>query len=191
MSTRLLTFLILGMMTLPAYAERYSSSGEALFVGALQGLFIMLVIWLWKIFKSRKSPSNAPLDNTMTTQSKPLSMPTDASEISAWEQFKITDQDMANTITSLTNEDLTRLFSKDLNEKISTFKRMGKVFNCSLTDLKNTCIKSFTDQFNPEELPLVIDKLSKKANEEASIYAITKDNTMSHYLQVWLKESIA
>ncbi len=179
------------MMTLPAYAERYSSSGEALFVGALQGLFIMLVIWVWKIFKGRKSPSETPLNNTMTTQSKPLSMQSDASQISDWEQFKIRNQDMANSIASLTSEDLTRLSSKDINEKISTFKRMEKVFNCSITDLKNTCIKSFTDQFNPEELPEVIDKLSKKADEEASIYSITKDNTMAYYIQAWLKEFIA
>lgn len=50
----LLTLFILWMTSMPAYAARYSSGGEALFVGLLQGLFFVIVIWAYNAFKKRK-----------------------------------------------------------------------------------------------------------------------------------------
>lgn len=47
--------LILLAFPFPMYASRYSSPGEAAFVGLLQGLFIMVIIWLISLFRKKKN----------------------------------------------------------------------------------------------------------------------------------------
>ncbi|MDE7409518.1 MAG: hypothetical protein K2N09_05795 [Muribaculaceae bacterium] len=191
MITRLSILLILGTLALPAYANRYSSSGEALFVGALQGLFIMLVVWIWKFIKSRKTPSKTESENPAALQTQSVSTPINTPSTSAWDQFRNSNKELANSIVSITSEDLSHLSSKDLNDKITTFKRMANHFNCDIPDLKDTCVNSFTHEFNKEDLPDVINKLSKKAYEESERYSISKENTMSHYIQIWLTDYIS
>lgn len=190
-TTRLLIFLILGTITLPAHAERYSSSGEALFVGVLQGLFIMLVVWLWNVFKNKRNPSKTESKKPVSSQAQSTSTVIKPSQTSAWDQFRASNQELATSIASITNEDFSQLTSKDLNDKITTFKRMANHFNCDIPDLKDTCVNSFTHEFNKEDLPDVINKLSKKAYEESERYSISKENTMSHYIQIWLTDYIS
>lgn len=50
----ILFFLLLSSTTIPVFAARYSSKGEALFVGLLQGAFIALVIWAYQAYKNKK-----------------------------------------------------------------------------------------------------------------------------------------
>lgn len=52
------TMLLLFSLPLPMYAERYSSPGEAVFVGLLQGLLIMGVIGLVGFFRKRKDKND-------------------------------------------------------------------------------------------------------------------------------------
>lgn len=179
------------MVTLPAYAERYSSSGEALFVGALQGLLIMLVVWLWNIFKGKKKSSKTESKKPVSSQPKSISTVIKPSQKTAWEQFKASNQELATSIASITNEDLSQLNSKDLNDKITTFKHMANHFKCAIPNLKDVCINSFTHEFSKEELPDVIDKLSKRALEESVRCSISKESTTSHYIQVWLNDYIS
>lgn len=43
---------------LHAFAARYSSPGEALFIGALQGLLIAVVIWIYNALKNRNKTND-------------------------------------------------------------------------------------------------------------------------------------
>lgn len=51
-------FLMLLAIPFPMYASRYSSSGEAAFAGAIQGILIMGIIWLIGIFRKKKKKNN-------------------------------------------------------------------------------------------------------------------------------------
>lgn len=49
-----LFFLLLSTTTMPVFAARYSSGGEALFVGLIHGALLAFVIWAYQTYKNRK-----------------------------------------------------------------------------------------------------------------------------------------
>lgn len=141
MRYRIPLLIICVVATLPAYAERYSSGGEAFFVGALQGLFLMLIFWGWRLIKGGKSKtketqsqdraktiSAQTTDNTTSKVIQP--------SFSPWEKYKKDNADIAKDVESLIEGDLHYLSRKDILEKIATFKRVSKRFNCPISELK-------------------------------------------------------
>ncbi|WP_297066901.1 hypothetical protein [uncultured Duncaniella sp.] len=178
-------FLILCVVaTLPAHAERYSSSGEAFFVGALQILFLMLVFWVWRLIKEgrpkTKEKQHQNRENTISKVVQPLFSP--------WEKYKMDNADIAKDVESLIEGDLQYLSEKDIFEKIATFKRMSKHFHCPISELKNVTVNIFISKFNTEELRDVVDQLAVKSEIESQEYCISGENTMSHYIQIWLSD---
>lgn len=181
------------LVTLPAYAERYSSGGEAAFVGALQGLFLMLVFWVWRLIKGGKSKTketyhqdvnnSVPKQNTENTISK-VAQPS----LSPWEKYKMNNAETAKAVESLIGGDLQYLSEKDILEKIATFKRMSKRFDCPISELKNVTVNIFVLKFNSEELRDVVDRLTVKSELESRQYSISEKNTMAYYAQVWLSD---
>lgn len=185
MNLRFLTTIIAVIaIVLPAQAraKEYSSAGEAFFVGAVDTLLLMFVYWLWRFFKDRNSQSKNTTSKDPIIKQEPISL---------WEEYKLTNAPIASSLESLTNEDLSQLSSKDINDLTATFKRMSTQFNCPVSELKDVCINRFTTQFGKDELPDVIRNLSVKAKEESKQYSISIENTMSHYLQKWITEYIS
>ena len=186
-------FLILCVAaTLPAYAERYSSGGEAFFVGALQGLFLMLVFWVWRLIKGGNSKTNeTQYQDTNNTGSQntenPISKVTQLS-FSPWEKYKMDNVDTAKAVESLIKGDLQYLSEKDILEKIATFKRMSKHFDCPISELRNVTVNTFVSKFNTEELQDVVDRLTVKSEIESREYCIKEENTMSYNTKIWLSD---
>ena len=181
------------MATLPAHAERYSSGGEAFFVGALQGLFLMLVFWIWRHIKGGKSKTKETQsqDEAKTISAKTTDNTTSQviqPSFSPWEKYKEENADIAKDVESLIGGDLQYLSRKDILEKMATFKRMSKRFDCPISELKNITINIFCSKFDTEELRNVVDRLSVKSEIESRKYCISEENTMSYYIQIWLSD---
>lgn len=179
--------------TLPAHAERYSSGGEAFFVGALQGLFLMFVFWVWKLIKGGKYKSKGThhqdVNNAVSKQNTENIISNVAQpSLSPWQKYKMNNADTAKAVESLIKEDLQYLSEKDILEKIATFDRMSKHFDCSISELKNVTVNLFVSNFNSEELRDVIDRLTVKSELESREYSISEENTMAYYAQVWLSD---
>lgn len=179
--------------TLPVHAERYSSGGEAFFVGALQGLFLMFVFWVWRLIKGGKSKTkethrqdvnnSVPKQNTENTISK-VAQPS----LNPWDKYKRNNAETAKAVESLIEGDLQYLSEKDILEKIATFKRMSKRFDCPISELKNVTVNIFVSKFNSEELRDVVERLTVKSELESREYSISEENTMAYYAQVWLSD---
>lgn len=80
------------------------------------------------------------------------------------------------------------LSEKDILEKIATFKRMSKRFNCPISELKNVTVNIFVSKFNSEELRDVVERLTVKSELESREYSISEENTMAYYALVWLSD---
>ena len=176
-------FLILCLMTAStAHAERYSSYGEAFFVGALQGLFLMFVLGIYKFIKNNKSKSkeNRPTKGANNVNNSPHT------KLPPLEIYNIEHATITRDLEALTNENLQYLSEKDIFEKIATLKRMSKQYDCSIPELKDVTINTFVSQFTAEELHDVVDRLAIKAEIESREYGISQKNTMSHYVRLWL-----
>ena len=179
--------------TLPAHAERYSSGGEAFFVGALQGLFLMFVFWFWRLIKGGKSKTKEThhqdvnnsvyKQNTENTISK-VAQPS----LNPWDKYKRDNAETAKAVESLIEGDLQYISEKDILEKIATFNRMSKHFDCPISELKNVTVNIFVSKFNSEELRDVVDRLTVKSELESREYSISEENTMAYYAQVWLSD---
>lgn len=179
--------------TLPAHAERYSSGGEAFFVGALQGLFLMFVFWVWRLIKGGKSKTkethhqdvnnSVSKHNTENTISK-VAQPS----LNQWDKYKMNNAETAKAVESLIEGDLQYLSEKDILEKIATFKRMSMRFDCPISELKNVTVNIFVSKFNSDELRDAVDRLTAKSELESREYSISEENTMAYYAQVWLSD---
>ena len=193
MTYRIILLIKCIIATLPAHAERYSSGGEAFFVGALQGLFLMLVFGVWRLIRGGKSKTKetyqqdvnntVPKQNTENTISK-VAQPS----LNPWNKYKRDNAETAKAVESLIEGDLQYLSEKDILEKIATFKRMSKRFNCPISELKNVTVNIFVSKFNSEELRDVVDRLTVKSELESREYSISEENTMAYYAQVWLSD---
>lgn len=178
----LLIFFVAGI--LPVHAERYSSGGEAIFVGAMQGLLLMLVFWIWRVIKGGKSKTNDISKETNQSTVSTIPQP----QLTPWEKFKRDNDEDATAIEMSTQEDLRNLSEKMVLEKVSTFKRMATQLNCSISEVKETAIKELLDKFDKEELSDVLSSLEEKANFESVQYRVLKENTVSNYTGKWLRE---
>lgn len=189
--------LFISLSVFPAHAERYSSGGEAFFVGALQGLFLMFVFWLWRVIKSGKSKQNSTSKNVTKRQdenglsSHEKIQDTQTSILSPWEKYKLKYPELAKSVESISNENFDKLTSTDIHEKIATLQQMSTKFDCPISELRNHCIRMFTAQFSNEELPIVIENLSVKANEDSKRESISVTNTMPYIFSIWLKVYIS
>lgn len=192
--THRIPFLMLCVaVALPAHAERYSSGGEAFFVGALQGLFLMLVFWVWRLIKGGKPKTKEKQQqNTNITESKQntdIAMSKVAQpSLSPWEKYRMDNADTAKAVASLIKDDLQNLSEKDILEKIATFNRMSKHFGCPISELRDVTVNIFVSKFNTEELRDVVDRLTVKSELESLEYCISEYNTMSYYAQIWLSD---
>lgn len=184
------TFIAIVLGTIPAYAERYSSGGEAFFVGALQGLFLMLVFWVWRFIKGNKSKSkeNQQDERAQINLNKPISS---EPKLTAWDTYKITNPEMAKAIGKISNVDVYGLSGKSISEIESSLKRMMNQYACQVSELKNVVVERFISRFSQEELHKVIVKLTEKSKIESQKYGIAKENTVSFYIQLWLNEHIS
>jgi len=193
MAYRILFLILCVLVTLPAYAERYSSAGEACFVGALQGLLFSLVFLVWRLIKGGKSKTNetqqqgskdiGSKQNTENTISK-VAQPS----LSPWEKYKMDNADTAKAVESLIKGDLQYLSEKDILQKIATFKRMSKRFDCPISELRDAIVSIFVSKFSTEELRDVVDRLTVRSELESREYCISEENTMSFYAQIWLSD---
>ncbi|MBD5228822.1 MAG: hypothetical protein HDS69_02095 [Bacteroidales bacterium] len=178
--------------TLPAHAERYSSGGEAFFVGALQGLFLMFVFWIWRLIKGGKSKTkethHQDVNNSVSKQNTENTIKVTQLSSNPWDKYKRNNAETAKAVESLIEGDLQYLSEKDILEKIATFKRMSKCFDCPISELKNVTVNIFVSKFNSEELRDVVDRLTDKSELESREYSISKENTMAYYAQVWLSD---
>lgn len=191
MTYRILLFIMCILVTLPAHAERYSSGGEAFFVGALQGLFLMLVFGGWRLIRGGKSKTkkthHQDVNNTVPKQNTENTISKEAQpSLCPWEKYKMNNAETAKAVESLIEGDLQYLSEKDILEKIATFKRMSKRFDCPISELKNVTVNIFVSKFNSEELRNVVDRLTVKSELESREYSISEENTMAYYTQVWL-----
>lgn len=184
MTYRILFLILCIETTLSAYAERYSSNGEAFFIGAMQGLFVMLVIGIWRLIKGSKSKTK----ETQHQDRENYISKTIQQSLSPWEKFKADNADIAKEVEYLTSEDLQSFSEKDIFEKISTFYRMSKLYDCSISELKNTTVNIFVSKFNVTELRDVVQLLKVKSEIESQEYCISERNTMSHYIKIWLSD---
>lgn len=50
----ILALLVIIFNAVPTFAARYSSSGEAFFCGALQGVLILIIILIYRAVKNNK-----------------------------------------------------------------------------------------------------------------------------------------
>lgn len=169
---------------LPVYAERYSSGGEAFFVGALQGLFLMFVFWLWRVIKGGKSKKTEISKEASPSKASFESQP----QLTPWEKYKRTNGQVATAIEMATKEDMLNLSEIDVYEKVATLKRMATHYNCPISEVKERTIKELLSKFDREELDDVLDKLEAKTEIESRQYSVAKGNTMSYYTCKWLKE---
>lgn len=181
------------LVTLPAHAERYSSGGEAFFVGALQGLFLMLVFGVWRLIRGGKSKTKEThqqdVNNTVPKQNTENTISKEAQpSLCPWEKYKMNNAETAKAVESLIEGDLQYLSEKDILEKIAAFKRMSKRFDCPISELKNVTVNIFVSKFNSEELRDVVDRLTVKSELESREYSISEENTMAYYAQVWLSD---
>lgn len=179
-----ITFIILILGVLPAYAEQYSSGGEKFFVGVLQGLFFMFVFWIWRLFKGNNSKSG----ETPQKDNTPLNIPSSKPILSPWEEYKLHNSEVAKVIERISNTDMQLLSEESILEKESTLKRMATRFNCSISELKGVVVNTFITRFSSEELRGVIVKLTEKSKTESQKYGIAEENSMSYYIQFWLTE---
>lgn len=184
------------MVALPAHAERYSSGVEAFFAGALQGLFLMFVFWVWRLIKGGKSKTketqHQDVNNTVSKQNTENTISKVAQpSLSPWDKYKMNNADTAKNVESLIEENLQSLSEKDIFEKIATFKRMSKRFDCPISELKNVTVNIFVSKFNTEELLDVVSRLTVKSEIESQEYCISEENTMSYYTQIWLSDYLA
>lgn len=193
MRYRIQLLIICVVATLPAHAERYSSGGEAFFVGALQGLFLMLVVWVWRLIKGGKSKTKEtqPQDGAKTISAQTTENTTSKvaqPSFSPWEKYKEDNADIAKDVESLIEGDLQFLSRRDILEKIATFKRMSRRFDCPISELRNVTVNIFRSKFDTEELRDVVNQLTVKSEIESREYCISKENTMSYYIQIWLSD---
>lgn len=181
-----ITFIVLILGVLPAYAERYSSSGEAFLVGALQCLLLMFVFWIYRLIKGIKSKS----DNSQENENIPLNKPDDflMTRRTPWEKYKLDNPEMAKYIEKISNTEMRHLSEKSIFEKELTLKKMATRYNCSIPELKEVVIRTLVTLFNREELQEVITKLTEKSKIESHKYGIAENNTMSYYIHLWLTE---
>lgn len=107
---------------------------------------------------------------------------------SPWEKYKMDNVDTAKAVESLIKGDLQYLSEKDILEKIATFKRMSKHFDCPISELRNVTVNTFVSKFNTEELQDVVDRLTVKSEIESREYCIKEENTMSYYTKIWLSD---
>lgn len=178
----LLFFYVVGI--LPVHAERYSSGGEAFFVGALQGLFLMFIFWIWRVIKNAKSKTSGKSKEEKPTISSNIPKPL----LTPWENYKKENIELARAIELATNENLQNLSERAIFEKAATFKRMATQYNCSISDVKETVIKELLSKFDRGELQDVLERIEEKIEVESRQYSIAKENTMSYYTGLWLKE---
>lgn len=192
MTYRIPFLMLCVAITLPAHAERYSSGGEAFFVGTLQGLFLMLVFWVWRLIKGSKSKTKETQQDTNITGSKQNTDNTISKvaqpSLSPWEKYKMDNADTAKAVASLIKGDLQNLSEKDIFEKIATFKRMSKQFDCQISELRDVTVNIFVSKFNTEELQDVVYRLPVKSELESREYCISEENTMSYYAMIWLSD---
>lgn len=190
----ILVIALIFISVFPAHAERYSSGGEAFFVGALQGLFIMFVIWIWRVIKNGRNKNEAHTDENIKTPINKLNAQSPENQYpnekisTPWEIFQKNNASLSRTIQILSEDDLNNLTEKELDERIATLLYMSEKFKCSLSSLKQHCIEIFTSQFSPYEIPAVIEELSSKAKEESLEKSVTIKNTMNYILCSWLKK---
>lgn len=177
-----LIFFALGV--LPVNAERYSSGGEALFVGALQGLFFMFIFWIWRIFKGRKSKTKETTKETNLSRVTNIPKP----QPTPWEKYKKENCEVAQAIEQLAEEDMGHLSEKSISEKVAIFKRIATHYNCSILEVKEMTIKELLSKFDDEELLIVSERLTEKAENESRKYCVAKENTMAYYTKKWLNE---
>lgn len=176
-------------LPLPVHAERYSSGGEAFFVGAMQGLFLMLIIWLWSKYKSKKSKGKSE-SSKESEGLKDIKVNDDVHTKvkSPWEEYKLAKPELSIVIESLSLWDLDKLSIKDINQVESTLTLMTKEFECSTTELKEVCLYNIMKQFTQEELAEVISNLSVLANEESRKLSTAPEYTMPFIIKKWVEQ---
>lgn len=193
MTYRIKLLIMCIVATLPAHAERYSSGGEAFFVGALQGLFLIFVFWVWRLIKGGKSKTkethHQEVNNSVSKQNTENAISKVAQpSLNPWDKYKMNNAETAKAVESLIEGDLQYLSEKDILEKIATFKRMSKRFNCPISELKNVTVNIFVSKFNSEELRDVVERLTVKSELESREYSISEENTMAYYALVLLSD---
>lgn len=183
----ILTAIIL--CNLPAHAERYSSSGEAFFIGAMQGLFITSIILIYNVIKRKKSrqkkDSNSETVNAIQNDKDNI-----IQDLTPWEKYRQSHTEIAKSVETMCNTNLNLLTAVDIDEKISSFQQLALKLDCPIPELKCNCIKKFTNQFTVEELPYVIESLLIKADKESKYKSIALHNTMCYQLHMWLQDYV-
>lgn len=109
-----------------------------------------------------------------------------------WGEYKLTHQNEARAIELMTGENFSLLSNKDAKEKFASLKRMAENNNCSITEVKESFLKTFMAEFGDcdEDLRQIIQITTDKMAEEAIRFNIQKTNTVSFYIRKWLLEIV-
>lgn len=188
--------------TLSAHAQQYTSDIEAVSIGIPLGLcaFILFYCWLWRVIKKSECEENGSSGNeirlTDTHQStysqtvEKMHSLEAIDKLSLWENHRMNKGNYAKAVESLIGRGVQQISEKDLLEKISTFERMAKLFNCHISELKPVTIKKFESSFNRAELRFVVYRLTSRIEVESRKYNISSCNTASYYVRTWLSEHL-
>lgn len=141
-------------------------------------VFLVLSIYLHK--------SADHLGNTSKTPSQDTNIETKSE--SYWEKYQRNYPSKAKSITSQINLEFDTMTDNDVREIISSIERMAASFKCDISEIKEQYLKEIS-KYPEELLPEMIASTSRIANnEEADMFGISPNNTMSSIMVGWLKE---
>ena len=182
-------FLILSVF--PSYAGQSQGIVELFVCGGIIGILAPLALGaISKIWSFLMSLATSESNQATNLPNKTFNVQSQNS-LSPWERYKSTHNEIAGFIEYLTDENLNLLSVNELNERLSVFRQMTVRFDCSIHNLKATCVSHITTQFSEDEMPEVIESLRQKAYIESRQHNIAIECTMPYYLHKWLKEYMA
>lgn len=104
-----------------------------------------------------------------------------------WKKYQSKNSSIAKSISSQVNMDFDAMTDSDVKETIASVERMASKLNCDVSVIKKQYLKEIT-KYPVEMLPEIIASTSREMENEAKMYGISKNNTMTSIMVRWLQE---
>ena len=108
-----------------------------------------------------------------------------------WNGFKCRKPSLAKEIELLVGRNLSMTSDTEAFEIVTTLQRWAETNRCAIGQLKENYLKGLNDISDEVTLKNKIALMKEKQAEEAVLYNISKENTISALMIQWIQEKYA
>lgn len=147
---------------------------------------ILAIIFFVGCIYLNKSVNNEPSKKSDSENAKKLDDPS-SKILSYWEKYCKENPEKAKDIECLLKVSMSCLSDNDVKEKIYSIDRLSKGVNCPISNMKNL-YKAELSNYPIDLIPDMLEDLQKDIQNEALLFNINVNNTISFIFKKWLQE---